>query len=148
MGKLEEKAVNSPGLASSSSAAVRCFNSLAEQWQSTPAGRLSSFQLGQDAFLKEVSVPVYTAGSKFICEVYEIPFSPLSNTVIVGWNSMGCAEPAARQDDLYDFFFLLPWKGLGGQYPCCVCCCWMPSDCMLWLSKVGSLPGFQPVLQV
>lgn len=72
MGKLEEKADNSSGLAGSSLAAVHCNC------------HLSLFQLGQDAFLKEVSVPMYTGSSKFICEVHEIPFPPLSNTVIVG----------------------------------------------------------------
>lgn len=109
-------------------------------------GHLSLFQLGWDAFLKELSVPMYTAGSKFICE---IPFPPLSSTVIVGWNSMGCAETAARQDDLYDFFFHPTIKRTGRAVSLlCVLLLDAIWHCVLWLSKVGSLPRFQPVLQV
>lgn len=56
IGKLKEKADNSPVLACRSSAAVNCYSCLAEQWQSTPADCLSFEVLKSrsDAFLKDV----------------------------------------------------------------------------------------------
>lgn len=104
-GKAGGKAVNSPGLAGSSSASVHCR--AIKTHTSWPFVLVS---VGMGCF-SEGGVCTsfrYTAGAKFICEVHKIPFPPLSKTVIVGQNSTGRAEPAARPVDLHDFFSSCP----------------------------------------
>lgn len=142
-GKLEEKAVNSPGLAGSSSAAVHC--------------RAMTTHTSWPFVLVSVGMGCFSEGGAYTCVHSWLKvhlwgtwdtFPPLSNTVIVGWNSMGCAEPAARQDDLYGFFSPPALRRAGAVSLLCVLLLDAIWHCVLWLSEVGSLPSFQPVLQV